>query len=171
MYKFLLNTVQLKGVITDSPDAVAAVISLFHHVTNLAFLDSIWLKTGSSNEQRLTPMHSLTSQYGLYISCLLLAINVISGCDSISSFSRIGKRKHSRHLKRKLMSWQISSLSLQCTSMVAAIQFVCSLYQENKATSNINELQYEIFIKTNVSRDSLPPTIKHLFGSQDVCQY
>ena len=38
---------------------------------------------------------------------MLLTINAVSGCDSVSSFSWIGKWKHSRHFKRKLMSWQI----------------------------------------------------------------
>ena len=31
---------------------------------------------------------------------MLLAISAVLGCDSVSSFSRIGKRKHSRHLKK-----------------------------------------------------------------------
>ena len=37
----------------------------------------------------------------------VLALNAILGCDSPRSLSRIGKRKYSRHLKRKLMSQQI----------------------------------------------------------------
>ena len=47
------------------------------------------------------------------------------------------------------------SLSLEYTSVVAAIQFVCSLYQENKGTSNNNG----IFTKKNVSGDLLPSTL------------
>ena len=37
----------------------------------------------------------------------VLALNAILGCDSPRSLSRIGKRKYSRHLKRKPMSQQI----------------------------------------------------------------
>ena len=37
-----------------------------------------------------------------------------------------------------------------------------SLYQQNKATSHINEFQHEIFTKTNVSGDPLPPTLNVL---------
>ena len=57
---------------------------------------------------------------------------------------------------------ELSSLSLQRTPVVPVIQFVCSLYQENKATSDINELQYEIFTQKNVSGDRLPPTLNAL---------
>ena len=45
---------------------------------------------------------------------------------------------------------EFRSLSFECSSMVAAIQFVCSLYQDDKATLNINKLQCELFTKKNV---------------------
>ena len=51
--KFLSNTVQLKVVIIDSPDTDVAVISLYHYVTNLVLLDSIWFKTGTGNKKRI----------------------------------------------------------------------------------------------------------------------
>ena len=49
--------------------------------------------------------------------------------------------------------------------MVAAIQFIGYLYQENKATSNINKLLCEIFTKKNVLGDRLPPTLDALVFS------
>ena len=65
---------------------------------------------------------------------------------------------------------EFPSLFLECSSVVAAIQFVCYLYQENKATSNINELRYEMFTKKNVSGTSCAErTIKHLSGSESTC--
>ena len=99
---------------------------------------------------------------------MLLAINSISGCDSVSSFLNRQKEafqtleKKTDELADMRDFGEFPSLSLQCTSVVAAIQFVCSLYQENKATSNINELQYEIYTKKNVSGDPLPPTLNVL---------
>ena len=101
--KFLSNTFQLKRVIIDSPDTHVVVISLCHYVTNLSLLDSIWFKTGTSNEKQFIPIHSLTSEYRSSICSLLPAIHAISGCDTISNFSRIGKKKHSRYLKKKLI--------------------------------------------------------------------
>ena len=43
-FQFLSNIVQLKRVIISSPDTEVPVISLYHYVTNLALLNSIWLK-------------------------------------------------------------------------------------------------------------------------------
>ena len=121
---------------------------------------------------------------------MLPAIHTISGCDSVSSFSRISKKKPFLILEKKTDELtdmrdfgEFPSLCLESSSVVAAIQFVCYLYQEKKATSNIDELRYEMFTKKNMFRDQLPSTldalvfhlrrvtIKHLFGSQHVCQY
>ena len=57
-------------------------------------------------------------------------------------------------------------LSLECSSVTAAIQSACSPYQGNKPTSNINELRYEIFIKKNVSWDRLPPILSRRVNYQ-----
>ena len=62
--KFLSNTVQLKRKIIDSPDTDVVVISLYHYVTNLALLDSIWLKTETGDEKRFIPTNSLASECG-----------------------------------------------------------------------------------------------------------
>ena len=61
---------------------------------------------------------------------------------------------------------EFPSLSLECSSVTAAIQFACSPDQENKPTSNINELRYEIFIKKNVSWDRLPPILSRRVNYQ-----
>ena len=167
--KFLCDTTNLKQVIIESPDTDVAVISLYQFVTNLASLDSFWFKTGMGNEQRFIPIHTLASEYGLPICRLLPAIHAITGCDSVSSLSRIGKKKAFQILQNKIddlidMSHfgEFPSLSLECSSVVAAIQFVCFLYQENKPHSNINQLRYEIFTKKNLSGDRLPPTLDAL---------
>ena len=53
------------------------------------------------------------------------------------------------------------SLSLECSFVVAAIQFICCLYQENTTTPNVNELPYGMFTN-QISEDRLPPTLDAL---------
>ena len=50
--KFLCDNIRLSKVTTVSPDTDVAVISLYESVTNLTFLDAIWFKTGSEDDQR-----------------------------------------------------------------------------------------------------------------------
>ena len=63
--KFLSTAVQLKRVILDLPHTDVDVISLYHYITNLALLDSIWFRTGTGNKKRFMAIHSLASEYDL----------------------------------------------------------------------------------------------------------
>ena len=76
---------------------------------------------------------------------------VISGCDSVSSFSHIGKIKTFQRLKNKLEELtdmiyfgEFPSLSLESLSVVTSIQYVCYFYEENKSGSSVNELRYRM---------------------------
>ena len=57
--KFLCDNIWMKRVITVSPDSVVAVISLYQSVTNLIFLDALWFKTGTGDDQRYIPLYVL----------------------------------------------------------------------------------------------------------------
>ena len=57
---------------------------------------------------------------------------------------------------------EFPSFSLECSSVVATIQVVCCLYQENKETSNINELWHELFTKKSLFGYRLPSTLDAL---------
>ena len=54
------------------------------------------------------------------------------------------------------------SLSLQSPSVVTSIQYVCYLYEEKKSGSSVNELQYRMFTKKNLSGDCLALTLDAL---------
>ena len=78
-------------------------------------------------------------------------MHVIPGCDSVSSFSDIGKIKTFQRLKNKLEELtdmiyfgEFPSLSLESLSVVTSIQYVCYLHEENKSGSSVNELRYRI---------------------------
>ena len=49
-------------VIIVSPDSDVAVISLYQSVTNLTFLDAVWFKTGTGDDQRYIPINALASE-------------------------------------------------------------------------------------------------------------
>ena len=63
--------------------------SLYQSVTKLTFLDAVWFKTGTGDDGRYIPIHLLALELGLPICFLLPAMHVISGCDSVSTFSHM----------------------------------------------------------------------------------
>ena len=92
--KFLCDNIRLTRDIIVSLDTDAAAISLYQSVTNLTFLDTIQLKTGTGEDQRCISIHALDSELGLPIGS---AMHAVSGCNSVSTFSRIGRKQHSKY--------------------------------------------------------------------------
>ena len=72
--KFLYNNIRVNRVIIVSPDSDVAVISLNQSVTNLTFLDALWFKTSTGDDQIYIPKHVLASELELPICCLLPAM-------------------------------------------------------------------------------------------------
>ena len=46
---------------------------------------------------------------------------------------------------------EFSSLFLESLSVIPSIEYLCYLYDEKKSVSNVNELQYRMFTKKNLS--------------------
>ena len=98
--KFLCDNIRMNRVIIVSSDSDVAVISLYQSVTNFTFLDALWFKTGTGDNQRHIPRHVLATELGLPICCLLLAVH--AGCDLVSSFLHILKMATFQALKNKI---------------------------------------------------------------------
>ena len=58
----LYALINIFRVIIVSPDSDVAVISLYQSVTNLTFLDALWFKTGTGDDQKYIPIHVLASE-------------------------------------------------------------------------------------------------------------
>ena len=76
------------------------MISSYQSFTNFTFLDALWFKTSTGDDQRYIPLDVLASELGLPIFCLLPAMH--AGCDSVSSSSHIKKMKTFQTLKNKM---------------------------------------------------------------------
>ena len=76
-------------------------------------------------------------------------MRAISRCHSASTFLHIEKIATFQTLKNKIDELTdmihyggFPSLSLQILSVVASMDYVCYLYEENKSGSSVNELRY-----------------------------
>ena len=95
-------------------------------------------------------------------------MHAISRCDSVNSFSHTGnitfqtlKNKQNKldKLTHMVNFGEYPSLSLESSSVVTSIQYVCYLHDDNKSDSSVDELQCRMFTKKNSSRDHLAPTL------------
>ena len=67
--KLHCDNIRVNRVIIVSPGSDVAVISLYQSVTNLTFLDALWFKTGTGDDQRYIPIDVLAPKLGLLICC------------------------------------------------------------------------------------------------------
>ena len=84
-------------------------------------------------------------------------MHAISRCDSVNSFSHTGNITTFQTLKNKQNKLdeltdmvdfgEYPSLSLESSSVVTSIQYVCYLYDDNKSDSSVDELRCRMFTK------------------------
>ena len=99
----------------------------------------------------------------------LPAIHSITGCDSVSSFSGIGKKTAINILKDNINDLMDLSefgdspeLSIDCDVMVTCIKFVRLLYDRKSTQNDLNLLRYQLFTQKSIYGDKLPPTLDSL---------
>ena len=127
------------------------------------------MKTGTGEQKRYVAIHETAEQYGNSVLKALPSVHAITGCDSVSSFSGIGKKTALTTLKENIdevieifQFGDSASLDLQDECVEAAIKFVCLLYDKKAKDADINGLRYTLFSKKNLSVDKLPPTLDAL---------
>jgi len=87
-------------IVIQSPDTDVVVLSVAH------FQDlpchELWIKTGTRDKQRFIPIHSIHLSLGSTLAKSLLPFHALTGCDSTSSFSGIGKKRPGNYYPRVL---------------------------------------------------------------------
>ena len=155
-------------IIINSPDTDIAVIACHHFASSFQHVREMWFKTGTGQKRRYIPIHKIVESLGATASKMLPTFHSITGCDSTSSFSGIGKKsaftilkKYSNQLLDLLEFGEESNLEIDSESSICAIKFVC-LHDANFKSSGINALRFKLFTKKGISGDKLPPTIDSL---------
>ena len=86
-----------KCVIIESPDTDVAVLCVARVdkmvSKNLMYVE-VWFRTGTKDKRRYIPIHSLCDVLGAKICRALPGYHAITGCDSVSSLSRFGKKEY-----------------------------------------------------------------------------
>ena len=169
VYAAELKSDEIKRLIIQSPDTDVAVVCCYQKFYSLKNFNEIWFYTGLGKQKRFVPIHEISDKFGKEVCQILPAFHSLTGSDTTSSFSGIGKksafeillqkRKNLTHLKT-LGDEPVINYESQCVQ--EAIQFVCWLYDAKYLNGNINGLRYKMFCQKNVSGEKLPPTLECL---------
>ena len=148
-------------VVIQSPDIDVVILSVAHFEDLQC--QELWFKTGVKDKQRYIPIHSIHSFLGKSLSNCLQSFHAVTGCDSTSAFSGIGKIKARKVLTQKHIQCNLNRLGensvLHDDVHKVAESFLCSLYTSAKSFSNANKARYFLFCQKS---QELPPTPESL---------
>ena len=96
----------------------------------------------------------------------LPAVHALSGCDSTSSFSGIGKKRWlkaavsgqgAHDLLKDIARLGDDPSVINDDAFKACVSFVSHVYG-GKSRTSLNDVRYELFSRKNLSSEKLPPT-------------
>ena len=95
----------------------------------------------------------------------LPVVHTLTGCDSTSSFTGIGKKTAFKILQTKIIELQslydlgdLVEVQMNSDAVNDKIKFVVWLYDKTADTNQINEIHYKLFAQKNSNPENLPPT-------------
>lgn len=145
------------------------LVLLLRYRHSLANTVEVWMETGGTskhtNHHRYIPVHEIATKIGPSLCESLPAAHALSGCDTVSSFFGVGKKKVWRSLK-KLGAEDIAALSRfheqeLDRSVAVARKFVVSLYDASNKYSkyhrDLNVMRYNISKSKPTALSHLPP--------------
>ena len=108
-------------------------------------------------------MHAVAQNIGQDLALVLPTLHAISGCDSTSSFSGLGKQKRLKVLEAhadiiatlKMFATNASEIEEPAKE---ACRSLVSLVYCGKPFSSLNTLRYELFSRKSLASEKLPPT-------------
>lgn len=149
-------------IIIQSPDTDVLVLCVAHF--DEIPCEELWFRTGVKDRLRYIPVHAVSEKLGEKLCKSLPAFHALTGCDTTSSLTGVGKKKAWEALCRS--EAQQESLALVGQSAVLddettmkCEEFICTLYPAvKKKTKSVDELRYIMFCQKRHKSELLPPT-------------
>ena len=171
--RMLLHAKHAQRVVIQSPDAVVLLLRVTHN--DQIECDELRFRTGVKDRLRYIPAHEIAAGVGPLMYKVLPAFHALTGCDSTSALSRVGKKKawkiivnskeHQQHLVSVGQSPDVDSV----TATKAEV-FICSLYKvPNRIPTSADEARYLLVCQKAQSNLQLPPMsdspLQHIKGA------
>ena len=153
-------------IVIQSPDTDVAVLCTTHY--RKLQCRELWFRTGIKDKARYIPIHSLAHKLGPELCNALLGFHALTGCDSNSALSGLGKKKgFNVLLDSKEHQTSLGQLGeepeLSNSTSEACEAFICAMYSTTKgAGRKVNNVRYWQFCQKGQRNENLPPTFDSL---------
>ena len=151
-------------VVIQSPHTDVAVLS--DYFFSSMHCPELWFRTGTKDKLRYLPIHTIANHLGPSMCAALPGFHALTGCDSTSAFSGIGKKKGFNLLKasdehQQCLSLLGENLNLSSLCQASCEKLVCALYFKN-GYSTADDTRYFLFRQKQKQNENLPPTSNSL---------
>ena len=160
---YAMETYVPERIIVWSIDTDVAAIC--PRVILLLNIGELFFKTGVKNKKRFIPMHKICSEIGHDMSLVLPVIHALTGCDSTSAFSGIGKKSVMAALRNDeglvteiLNSVGVDPGNVNEDGVKACVKLVSYLYMGKGTYTSTTKMRKDLFTKKQLVSERLPPT-------------
>ena len=130
-------------------DVVVLAIAIFHALS----LDELWVAYGVKKHYRLIPTHTIANSLGENKAKALLFFHAFTGCDTLSSFSGIGKKTawdtwtNFPDITDTFLSLSQEPSSVSDENVCQLERFVTRLYDRTSECTEVNQARKLLFTK------------------------
>ena len=145
-------------IVIWSPDTDVGVLGIQHYKN---IKRELWLCTGVKDKSRFVPLHEIAINMGTKRCDILPICHPLSGCDTTSAFSRLGKLKLWNEVSESVKTYKKlcdlgENIEITPESLATVEKLLIKLYGSNVNT--INKARYVLFCQKQATGESLPPT-------------
>jgi len=144
----------------DSDVVVIAIYSF----NQMGPLSGLWIEFGVEKYKRTIAIHDIVSGLPANVTMNLPFFHAFTGCDTVSTFSGIGKRTASNvWMKFREVDEVFNSLSAGFTEIDSELfrilqRYIVLLYDRSSDTDEVNICRRLLYTKKNRSIENIPPT-------------
>ena len=138
-----------------SNDTDVLILALHHwHIFHAHGLEELWMRGGVGNTARFIPVHTLAINIGQPLCKVLLAVHMLTGCDSTSKFGT-----KAAALKAKPAEFLVDFGSdPELINFSRIEEYLVQVYKSGIPLKTMDELRYYVYHHSKKSIDELPPT-------------
>ena len=139
-------------------DDTDVLVLLVYYQSRGQLTDQVFMYAGHSGKERYIPVHEIVDQLGPTVCGSLLAAHALTGCDTMCSMNRIGKKTAYSKLVKNIDSLADLTTFHENDGNVAQV-FALLLYgKKGKDVQTLDEMRHLMATTTDKAASMLPPT-------------
>ena len=160
----------VQGRIIVSSSDTDVMILFVHYFPQMKNTSEVWMRIGratsTADKRRYVPIHTISESLGDTFCKILPALHCLTGCDSVSSFFRIGKRTAFKVIEDRgathYADLQVIGGDDKSAAFEASQRFVIDLYEpkvrQSGKHSTLGEVRANFAKNRDLSLAKLPPS-------------